>query len=81
MSYDTSTEFINGKLTFVQRLNMSSEVTSQRPPEDVLMEELVAQLSDPIHKRIIQAHTTADPVQSMESEIGKVLLEVLNRED
>jgi hypothetical protein len=81
LSYDTSMEFVNGKSTFVQRLDMSSEVTDQRPPEDVFVEELVAQLSDPIHKRIIQAHTTADPVQSMEFEIGKVLLEVLIRED
>ena len=74
-------EFVNGKSTFVQRLDMSSEVTGQMLPEDVFIEEIVAQLSDPIHKRIIQAHTSADPVQSMESEIGNVLLEVLNRED
>ena len=60
---------------------MSSEIAGQKPPENVFMEELVAQLSDPIHKRIIQAHTSTDPVQSMESEIGKVLLEILNRED
>ncbi len=60
---------------------MSSEVTDQRPPEDVFMDELVTQLSDPIHRRIIQAHHGVDPVQSMESEIGKILLEVLNRED
>lgn len=60
---------------------MSSEVTDKGPPEDVFMEELVAQLSDPIHRRIIQAHRGVDPVQSMESEIGKILLEVLNRED
>ena len=60
---------------------MSSEETDQRLPEDVFMEELVAQLSDPIHRRIIQAHHGIDPVQSMESEIGKVLLEALKRED
>ncbi len=60
---------------------MSSEVTDKGPPEDVFMEELVAQLSDPIHRRIIQAHRGVDPVQSMESEIGKILLEVSNRED
>ena len=60
---------------------MSSEVTDQRPPEDVFMDELVTQLSDPIHRRIIQAHHGVDPVQSMESEIGRILLEVLNREN
>lgn len=60
---------------------MSNEAADQNPPEDTIVEELVAQLSDPIHQRIIQAHRGVDPVQSMESEIGKVLLEVLNRED
>lgn len=60
---------------------MSSEVTDQRPSEDVFMDKLLAQLSDPIHKRIIQAHGGVDPVQSMESELGKILLEVLHRED
>ena len=60
---------------------MSSEVTNQGSPEEVFVEELLAQLSDPIHRRIIQAHQGSNPVQSMESEIGKILLEVLNRED
>jgi len=52
---------------------MSSKVTDQRPPEDVFMEELVAKLSDPIHRRIIQAHHGVDLLQSMEIEIGKIL--------
>jgi hypothetical protein len=60
---------------------MNNEAADQELPEDTIVEELVAQLSDPIHRRIIQAHRGVDPVQSMESEIGKILLEVLNREN
>lgn len=60
---------------------MNNEAADQELPEDTIVEELVAQLSDPIHRRIIQAHRGTDPVQSMESEIGKILLEVLNREN
>jgi hypothetical protein len=60
---------------------MNNEAADQELPEDTIVEELVAQLSDPIHRRIIQAHRGVDPVQSMESEIGKILLEVLNCEN
>ena len=60
---------------------MSNEAADQKPSEDTIVEELVAQVSDPIHQRIIQAHRGVDPVQSMESEIGRILLEVLNREN
>lgn len=60
---------------------MSNEVADQNPPEDTIVEELVAQLSDPIHQRIIQALRGVDPVHSMESEIGKIILEVLKREN
>lgn len=60
---------------------MTSEATVQQPSEDEFLDELLAQLSDPIHRRIIQAHRGVDPVQSMESELGRILLEVLHRED
>jgi hypothetical protein len=60
---------------------MNNETADQELPDDTIVEELLAQLSDPIHRRIIQAHRGVDPVQSMESEIGEILLEVLNREN
>lgn len=60
---------------------MTSEATVQQPSEDEFLNKLLAQLSDPIHRRIIQAHRGVDPVQSMESELGRILLEVLHRED
>jgi hypothetical protein len=79
LKHGASREFVDAK-TFLE-LDMSSKIAGQKSPENAFMEELVAQLSDPIHKRIIQAHAGADPVQSMESEIGKVFLEILNRKD
>lgn len=45
------------------------------------LEELEEQLSDPIHRRLIKACQADNPVQSMESELGKILLEILHRED
>jgi len=48
---------------------------------DEYIEELLAELSDPVHKRLIQAYRGNNPLQSMESELGKILMEALNRED
>ena len=42
--------------------------------------QLLEVLSDPIHKRIIKAYAGDNPVESMESELTKILTEVLNRE-
>lgn len=45
------------------------------------LEEMQAELSNPLHKRLIQACEGDNPVERMESELGKILLEVLHRED
>jgi len=60
---------------------VNSKETTQQLSEEQYIDELLAQLSDPIHKRLIQAHRGTDPVESMESELSDVLLEVLHRED
>lgn len=60
---------------------MNNEATLQHPPREEFLDELLAELSDPIHKRLIQTYRGDDPVQSMESELGKILMEVLHRED
>jgi hypothetical protein len=60
---------------------MNNILTPQRSSREEYLDELLAELSDPVHKRLIQAYRGNDPVQSMESELGKVLMEVLNRED
>lgn len=46
-----------------------------------IFDELLKGLKNPIHKRLIQAYQGEDPLKSMESELGKILLEILNRED
>lgn len=60
---------------------MNSKETTQQFSEEQYIDELLVQISDPIHKRLIQAHRGTDPVESMESELSGVLLEVLHRED
>jgi len=44
------------------------------------VEQFLEQLSDPIHKRLIEAYSGDDPVESMETELGRVLEEVLDNE-
>ena len=60
---------------------MNNKVTSQHSSREEYLDELLAELSEPVHKRLIQAYRGNNPVQSMESELGKILMEVLNRED
>ena len=43
--------------------------------------DLMDGLSNPVHKRLIQAYKGGDPKGSMESELGKILSEVLHHED
>ena len=60
---------------------MMEEVRSKSSRRDEFLDELQRRLSDPLHRRLIQAYRSDDPVQSMESELAKMLLEVLHRED
>jgi hypothetical protein len=60
---------------------MSQETIIQDPPSEKYLDELLAELSAPVHKRLIEAYQGDDPVQSMESELGKILIEVLRCED
>jgi hypothetical protein len=60
---------------------MNNKATSQHSSPEGYLDELLAQLSDSVHKRLIQAYRGNHPVQSMESELGKILTEVLHRED
>ena len=43
--------------------------------------ELIEELNNPIHKRLVKAYKSSSPVNSMEDELGKILLEVLNDEN
>ncbi len=57
------------------------EPTSKDTCRAECLDKLLKEVSDPVHKRLIQAYMGNDPVQSMESELGKILTEVLYLED
>lgn len=60
---------------------MSEEANSQDSPSERYRKELLAGLTNPTHKRLIEAYQGDNPVQSMEAELGKILMEALHRED
>ena len=43
--------------------------------------ELLTLVSDPILKRIIESYNFPNPVEQMETELDKILLEALNEDD
>ena len=55
--------------------------TSRNSRPNEFLDELQKEISNPLHKRLIQAYQGYNPVESMESELAKILLEVLHRED
>lgn len=58
------------------------EKTSKSSRCEEFINELLEEISDPVHKRLVQTYLVSnDPVRSMESELGKILIEVLNSED
>ena len=60
---------------------MDNKLTSQHSSREEYLNELLEELSDPVHKRLIQAYQGDDPVESMESELKKILMETAQRED
>lgn len=57
------------------------EPTSKDARRAEYLDELLKKISDPVHKRLIQDYIGNNPVQSMESELGEILKEVLHLED
>ncbi len=51
------------------------------PDKEKFLDEFYDQIEDPVHKRLIKAHSTEDPLQSMEKELGVILVEVLKNEN
>ena len=60
---------------------MNNKKVLQHSSFEEYLDELLAELSDPVHKRLIQAYRGNDPVKSMESKLGEILLEVLHHEN
>ena len=44
------------------------------------LEELQSMLSDDLHKRLIRAYQGDEPLNSMETELAQILMEVLQHE-
>lgn len=60
---------------------MMEKASSPNSRQKEFLDELQRELSDPFYGRLIHAYRGDDPVQSMESELAEMLLEVLRRED
>jgi hypothetical protein len=60
---------------------MIEEISSEKTRREEFLNELQREVSDPLHRRLIHAYRGDNPVQSMESELAKILLEVLRGED
>jgi hypothetical protein len=55
--------------------------TPKRSRLEEYLDELKENVKDPIHLRLLKAYQGIDPVDSMEVELGKILLEVLKSEN
>lgn len=60
---------------------MKNQQSVQKPTEEKCAKDLIEELSDPIHKNLLQAYGGSEPVQSMEAELRSIITEVFHRED
>lgn len=60
---------------------MAEESPSKHSRCNEFLDELQKESSNPLHKRLIQAYRGDNPVQAMEAELAKILLEALRGED
>jgi len=61
--------------------NLKTETSSAELTIKTYQTDLITRLTNPIHKRLVQSYSSSSPVRSMENELGKILLEVLENED
>lgn len=62
-------------------VNMNKQQSVQKTTEEGCVKDLIKELSDPIHKKLLQAYQGSEPVQSMEAELRNIITEVFRRED
>ena len=67
------------KIRYTHEVIAVIEKSNSHPEK--FINELLEELKDPTHKRLIKAYQGSDPLGSMESELGKILMETLQRED
>lgn len=60
-------------------------MAEEEKPKDSKIEKYLSEVLEKIstqkHKRIIRAYKGDNPVQSMETELGEIVTEIMNRED
>jgi hypothetical protein len=59
---------------------MTPEKPAAEPLSRDYVELFLEEVTDPIHKRLIEAYRREDSVASMESELGRILEEVVENE-
>jgi hypothetical protein len=60
---------------------MNNEFNLKNSLLNKFLKEVKEKLQNPIHKRIIEAYKEDDPLHSMEEELGKIIMEILQREN
>ncbi|MBI4298302.1 MAG: hypothetical protein HY666_00890 [Chloroflexi bacterium] len=45
------------------------------------LEELAATVKNPVHRRLLKAHQGDNPIHEMETELGRILNEVVERSE
>ncbi len=68
------------KIQFTEEQNRKVIMTELSKIEQYL-QELAEQAEDPICKRLITAYKGSKPMESMETELGRILKEVVEHED
>jgi len=58
-------------------MSMEAEITREHDSCSKYLEELSQGVSDEVHKRLIEAYRGENPVESMESELRKIIMEVV----
>lgn len=61
-------------------MHMNGANIKEKGKREQLLQDFIGNLSDPIHKRLIEAYKSDIPLESMETELGKILLEIYNED-
>jgi hypothetical protein len=60
---------------------MPNKTTIEKASESEYIDGVLQKLSNETHKKIIKAYKGEDPVGSMESKLGEIVMAIVNRED
>lgn len=60
---------------------MPDKITIEKDVESDYIDGVLQRLSNETHKKIIKEYKGEDPVRSMESKLGEIVMAIVNRED